>query len=1229
MTKPRESHSTARRKRSPSARKRGNNKRSLRLEHLESRQLLAFSGNVLSDDIYPAGDEDAHFFSLTSQDLTDAGGEYVATLSLSAGLGGFQPLARIQAPSGSWLGSEIDAGSSQTFTLTAAGTYAVVVRDNDNQDTGTYALALEGINPPSADAQAITLGERKAASLDVLGEVDEYAFTATAGNIVTLSLSETHSGSRAVLYSPAGDKVKLYSATTGNRVSQVTAGSKVLTESLGAGKYVIQVYDANYTSVGDYELALEGLVPASTDAVLATIGDTKTGDIAVGDVDAYKFIAAGGGIVTISLSDLVPGSSTELWAELYSPSGQKVAKLPGTSGSDEVENGNKVIYKLPAETGTYVIQVYDYDYSNSEDYGVTLEGISPPSLDAVTLAVGQPKTGTIGLASEVDTFSWTVSAADLAAGGGQFPARLSLASETTVDYKPRARVYAPNGETVGQELDAGDTKSLTVTQAGTYVIQVYDRDYTHTQAELVSRGKAPEYTLDLQDAQPPVVQSVAVSDLLVSDLDAGTASFAVTVVFNETMATATVPTLVFGNSAVAGGLAPTLSNSSVSWSAATVTNDTLTVTYDVTDRGLDAANITIGVTGARDLAGNLQQVYTPQAEFSIDMLNPLVTVLTPRDNATGTSPTANLLLAFGEPIQKGAGSIVIKRSSDGSVVETILVSSARVTVAGMTATIDPVAPLLESTGYYVEVAAGAFQDQAGNAYAGVSGATAWNFTTGDFTPPTLVSLAPADNATAVAWDANLVLVFDEAVRAGTGQVTIKSVSDGATLETVSVPGSRVAVSGTTVTLDLSAVLADNTTYYVEVGSGAIEDVSGNAFAGISGASAWNFSAADLPPTLLALSPPDEASGVVLEASLLLTFDQPLQKGSGDIVIKRSGDHSIFQTFPVADARVTVSGPTVAIHPAPLLERRMGYYVEVAPGAFEDLSGNPTAGISGPEDWDFTTVGPLALDDAATTPEDTIANVNVLGNDLGIGRPVDPATLAIVVAPALGTALVHNGLIVYTPAVNFSGSDSFRYSVRDVLGFESDTATVTITVTEVPDYQNPERREDVNRSGAVTPLDVLIGVNRINAVGSQLPPDPIPPAVPEYYYDVDGNNRLQPVDLLIIINVLNQSAAAGEGEGGAAAVLAAGGQSERQQPPSWDRAADADDAAGLWRSRSTETPVPSNLAGASDPLPARRFRPAWSRRPDLAGADQLFAAEDDAAEELLSLLAANLADANSR
>ncbi|TAH26658.1 MAG: peptidase S8, partial [Oscillatoriales cyanobacterium] len=93
--------------------------------------------------------------------------------------------------------------------------------------------------------------------------------------------------------------------------------------------------------------------------------------------------------------------------------------------------------------------------------------------------------------------------------------------------------------------------------------------------------------------------------------------------------------------------------------------------------------------------------------------------------------------------------------------------------------------LVNGTDYYVEIAAGAIKDLAGNNYAGTTGPTTWNFTTvADTTPPTAATFTPADNATAVAVTANLVVTLSEAVQKGTGNIVIKKVSDNSVVETI-------------------------------------------------------------------------------------------------------------------------------------------------------------------------------------------------------------------------------------------------------------------------------------------------------------------------------------------------------------------------------------------------------------------------------------------------------------
>lgn len=69
-----------------------------------------------------------------------------------------------------------------------------------------------------------------------------------------------------------------------------------------------------------------------------------------------------------------------------------------------------------------------------------------------------------------------------------------------------------------------------------------------------------------------------------------------------------------------------------------------------------------------------------------------------------------------------------------------------------------------------------------------------------------------------------------------------------------------------------------------------------------------------------------------------------------------------------------------------------------------------------------------------------------------------------------------------------------------------------------DWQNPLRIRDVNGDGDVTALDVLQGINRINANLGPLPTRDSQSTDP--YYDVDGDSAHTPLDILLVINAIN-------------------------------------------------------------------------------------------------------------
>jgi hypothetical protein len=110
-----------------------------------------------------------------------------------------------------------------------------------------------------------------------------------------------------------------------------------------------------------------------------------------------------------------------------------------------------------------------------------------------------------------------------------------------------------------------------------------------------------------------------------------------------------------------------------------------------------------------------------------------------------------------------------------------------------------------------------------------------------------------------------------------------------------------------------------------------------------------------PPTVSALSPPDDALGVGLNANLVITFSENVVVGSGYIVIHRSSDDTTFETIDVTDtSKVSISNNIVTINPAGTFESLTGYYVRVQGGGFKDTAGNLFAGILDETTWNFLT-----------------------------------------------------------------------------------------------------------------------------------------------------------------------------------------------------------------------------------------------------------------------------------
>lgn len=156
-------------------------------------------------------------------------------------------------------------------------------------------------------------------------------------------------------------------------------------------------------------------------------------------------------------------------------------------------------------------------------------------------------------------------------------------------------------------------------------------------------------------------------------------------------------------------------------------------------------------------SGNMPNVAAKNITINT-VQNPTVSSFTPADGATGVTLNANLVIGFSKVVLKGTGNIVIRRTSDDGVVETIDVTSSQVSGNNSsTITIDPSVTLGEDTGYYVTIPGTAFRDSGNNYFAGVTLSSTWNFTTGDFTNPIISNISvsyPSTTSASIVWTTN-------------------------------------------------------------------------------------------------------------------------------------------------------------------------------------------------------------------------------------------------------------------------------------------------------------------------------------------------------------------------------------------------------------------------------------------------------------------------------------------
>ncbi|MBL4613139.1 MAG: tandem-95 repeat protein, partial [Emcibacter sp.] len=162
----------------------------------------------------------------------------------------------------------------------------------------------------------------------------------------------------------------------------------------------------------------------------------------------------------------------------------------------------------------------------------------------------------------------------------------------------------------------------------------------------------------------------------------------------------------------------------------------------------------------------------------------------------------------------------------------------------------------------------------------------------------------------------------------------------------------------------------------------------------------------------------------------LAFSLTTDTAEGSVTIDANGN---FEFDPGTDFQDLAVGET----------REVSFTYEVSDGHGGTDSATATVTVTGSND------GPVAVADTFSGTEDVVISGNVISNDTDIDGDSMSVVAETITTVNGGTVDINeDGTFSYTPAADFSGTDSFSYTLSD--GTTTDTGSVTLEVAGVAD-----------------------------------------------------------------------------------------------------------------------------------------------------------------------------------
>jgi hypothetical protein len=280
-----------------------------------------------------------------------------------------------------------------------SGLYTVIVSDSginrEPSHASTYVLTLAktavALTVPNGDEGGPTISGGNYGGVIGVGDLDAWTFTAAQGDYIAIKIGEVVLSEIDPLFFPWLRLIGPTGVLMSSDPSFLTAAIGV-TAPLG-GTYTLIVSDSAInrepSHAGSYMLTMfrapgAFVVPQGDNGGTLLNDVARSGSMYSGDLDEWKFVAAGGHSLTVAISEVIAGTDPGFfpWIRLIGPTGTLVAQAVGALTA--------TINVVAPTTGTYTVIVADSDINRegaaTGNYTLTAIGVDPNVCDTGAVA---------------------------------------------------------------------------------------------------------------------------------------------------------------------------------------------------------------------------------------------------------------------------------------------------------------------------------------------------------------------------------------------------------------------------------------------------------------------------------------------------------------------------------------------------------------------------------------------------------------------------------------------------------------------------------------------------------------------------------------------------------------------------------------------------------------------------------------------------------------------------